>query len=44
MEMFYDNEDFVDLVLDNEDKLQKEFVQPGQMITASACSAKGGIR
>lgn len=47
METFYDNEDFVDLVRDKRDKegkLQREFEQPGQMITASACSAKGGIR
>ena len=44
METFYDNEEFVDLVRDDEGKLQREFVQPAQMITASACSAKGGIR
>jgi membrane peptidoglycan carboxypeptidase len=44
METFYDDEEFVDLVRDEEGKLQREFVQPAQMITASACSAKGGIR
>ncbi len=44
MEAFYDNEEFVDLVRGADGKVKGEFVQPGQMITASACSAKGVIK
>lgn len=44
MEKFYATPEFLDLVKGPDGKLQREFVQPGGLITVSACSNKGTVR